>query len=181
MAEKAAVGTAAPHAGGHAKAFPPLDPGTFAPQLVWLALSFGLLYLILKRAALPRIGEVIEERRGRIRRDLEQAEKLKIDTERALTSYEEALSAARLRANTEAKNLREVLAKEIEAQRTKTEAEIARELAAAEQGIAESKAAALTGLDEVAADVATAIVARLTGTQVSKAEVEKALTMRAAE
>ena len=52
---------------GHAKVFPPLDPATFVPQLVWLAISFGLLYLLLKRVALPRVGEVIEERADRIR------------------------------------------------------------------------------------------------------------------
>ena len=57
--------------------FPPLDAGTFAPQLIWLALTFGLLYLLLKRFYLPRVGEVIEERRERIQRDLAQAEKLK--------------------------------------------------------------------------------------------------------
>ena len=70
MATNSTVSTAVPHEAGHAKVFPPLDSGTFAPQLIWLALTFGLLYLLLKRFYLPRVGEVIEERRERIQRDL---------------------------------------------------------------------------------------------------------------
>lgn len=58
--------TVVPESAGPAKVFPPLDADTFAPQLVWLALSFGLLYLLLKRIVLPRVSEVIEERGDRI-------------------------------------------------------------------------------------------------------------------
>ena len=89
MADKVGAqkaGTAVPEGVGPGKVFPPLDPGTFAPQLIWLALTFGLLYLILKRVVLPRVGEVIEERGDRIKRDLAQAEKLKADTEKALAN-----------------------------------------------------------------------------------------------
>ena len=95
MATNSTTGTATPPEAGHAKVFPPLDSGTFAPQLIWLALSFGLLYLLLKRFCLPRVGEVIEERRERVERDLRQADRLKVETEQALGSYERALGEAR--------------------------------------------------------------------------------------
>ena len=120
MAQKA--GTAVPDSGTPAKVFPPLDPGTFAPQLVWLALTFGLLYLLLKRVALPRVGEVIEERADRIKRDLEQAEKLKADTEAALADYEQALGEARAKANAMAKGMRDTLTAEVDKERAKVDA-----------------------------------------------------------
>ena len=69
MAEKASAGTAIPGGEGHAKAFPPLDATTFVPQLIWLELTFGVLYVLMKRIALPRVGEMIEERSERIKRD----------------------------------------------------------------------------------------------------------------
>ena len=179
MAETAAT-TAVP-GGGHTQAFPPLDPTTFAPQLVWLALTFGLLYVLLQRIALPRIDSMLKERSDRIRRDLEQAEKLKVDTERALGSYERALGEARARAGALAKGMREALDAEIEAQRKKVDEEIGRQLAAAEHSIGEAKAKALAGVGDIAAELASAIVARLIGKQVSKDEVQRALKVRAAE
>jgi F-type H+-transporting ATPase subunit b len=179
MAETTA-GTAVAAAGGHHK-FPPLDSTTFAPQLVWLALTFGLLYVLLKRVALPRIGEMIEQRGDRIRRDLEQAEKLKIDTQQALDDYERALGEARAKAGALAKDVRERLNADIQQQRTAIDNEIAHQLAAAERSIGETKAKALTSVGDIAADVAAAIVARLTGREVSRDEVRRALETRAAE
>src|SRR6185295_5936293 len=113
MAEKNTATTSAAEGVGPKKVFPPLDPGTFAPQLVWLAISFGLLYVLLKRVALPRVGEVIEERADRIRRDLDQAEKLKTETARALAAYEQALAEARGRANGIVKTMRDTLTAEV--------------------------------------------------------------------
>jgi F-type H+-transporting ATPase subunit b len=166
---------------GHAKVFPPLDPGTFVPQLFWLALSFGLLYLLLKRFALPRVGEVIEERRERIQRDLQKAEDLKAETEQALATYEKALAEAHTKASGIAKDIRDKLAAELDAERSKVEAEIAAKTSAAEARIAQSKASAMARVNEIAADTAGAIVARLTGREVSKDEVQRALMQRAAE
>jgi F-type H+-transporting ATPase subunit b len=179
MAQKA--GTAVPESAGHAKVFPPLDPGTFAPQLIWLALIFGLLYLILKRVALPRVGEVIEERRDRVKRDLDQAEKLKADTEAALAEYEQALAAARAKANALAKGMRDKLTAEVDKERGKVEAEIAAKLTEAERSIADTKSRALASVGDIASEVAGAIVSRLIGTEVSKDEVKRALVQRAAE
>ena len=99
MADKVTTGTAVPEGIGPKKVFPPLDHTTFVPQLVWLALTFGLLYVLLKRFALPRVSEVIEERRERIDRDLAKAEALKVETEQALATYERAIGEARARAN----------------------------------------------------------------------------------
>ena len=73
---------------------PQLNPADFSPQLVWLAITFAVLYLILARVALPRIGEVIEERKDRVQRDLDAAERFKAETDAALAAYEKALNDA---------------------------------------------------------------------------------------
>src|SRR6185295_9776431 len=92
------------------KVFPPLDATTFAPQLFWLALTFCLLYVLMKRLALPKVEAAIKERRQSIEGDLKTAEKLKAETQLALSRYELALSEARERASAIAKDLRDKMA-----------------------------------------------------------------------
>jgi F-type H+-transporting ATPase subunit b len=180
MATNSTAGTAASHEAGHSKTFPPLDSETFAPQLIWLALTFGLLYLLLKRFCLPRVGEVIEERRERIERDLRQADKLKAETEQALSNYERALGEARGKAQAIVKGMRDTLSVEMEKERGTVEAQIAAKVADAEVRIAQTKAGALARVSEIAGELAAAIVARLSGREVSKDEVAKALVSRQA-
>src|SRR5215510_7737835 len=179
MAKTATTGT--PGDAPHAKVFPPLDASTFAPQLVWLALTFALLYVILKRAVLPRVGEVIEERSDRIKRDLAQAEELKVETDKALAHYEQALSDARAQAGAIVKTMRDRLADEVGKERAKVDAQIAAKLAEAETRIAETKSRALAGVGDIASEVAGTIVTRLIGAEPTKDEVKRALLQRAAE
>ena len=53
---------------------PQLNPVDWGPQLLWLLITFGILYLLMVHVALPRIGSVIEARAARIANDLAKAE-----------------------------------------------------------------------------------------------------------
>jgi len=163
------------HDGGHIKSFPPLDASTFAPQLIWLAITFVALYLIMARIALPRIATVIEERRDRVANDLDQAEQLKRKTEDAIAAYEEAITKARAKAHGLAQAARDKLNIEIEREQADVMAEIAAMTTEAETRIQGSKAAALSHVNEVAADTAEAIVRTLIGGRVTKADVTDAV------
>ena len=70
MAEPAAH-TAVP-AEGHKAGFPPFQRETFASQLVWLVIAFVLLYALVAKFALPRVGGIFAARqdckRGRYAR-----------------------------------------------------------------------------------------------------------------
>jgi F-type H+-transporting ATPase subunit b len=172
LAALAAAGAAAADKKG---GLPQLHVPDFPPQLIWLALTFGVLYIVLARVALPRIGEVIEERRDRIQRDLDEAERLKIETEKALAAYEQALAAARGKAMAIARETRDRLAGEAEQERARVEAQVAAKLAEAEKRISDMKTKALTQVNEIATEIAGAIVAKLIGAEVSADEVRHAL------
>jgi F-type H+-transporting ATPase subunit b len=178
---KVHTGTEVPEGVGPGKVFPPLDPTGVAPQLFWLAVMFALLYLLLKRFALPRVSDVIEERRERIERDVAKAEALKGETEQALFSYERALGEARAKAGALAKDVHAKLTAEVDAERAKIDAEIAGQVAAAEARITQDRARAMAGVGEIAGETAGAIVAKLIGREVSQDEVKRALMQRAAE
>lgn len=169
------TGTVA-HEGAAGGGFPPFNPDTFAPQLIWLALTFVALYYLLSKIALPRIGEVIEERSERIQRDLDLAERMKADTEAALAAYEQALADARGKAGTIAKDMRERLSAEADRERGRVEGQLATKIAEAETRIATTKAKALASVTEIAEQTVGDVVSTVSGISVSAEEVKRALS-----
>jgi F-type H+-transporting ATPase subunit b len=160
---------------------PQLNAPDFEPQLFWLAVTFVLLYWIMAKIALPRIGEVIEERRDRIQRDLAAAERLKGETDKALAAYEQALADARGSATAIARQTRDNLNAEVDKERKAVEDQLARKLADAEAAISATKTKALTSVKDIAADTAVAIVGTLTNVNVAKDEVDRALASASAD
>lgn len=155
---------------------PQLNATDFAPQLFWLAVTFALLYWIMAKVALPRIGEVIEERRERIQRDLAAAERLKGETETALETYEKALADARGNASAIARQTRDSLAAEVDKERKSVEDQLAKKLADAEASISATKEKALASVKDIAGDTAASIVSALTNVNVSKDEIVRAVS-----
>ncbi len=151
------------HGGDHGGVFPPFDPATFGSQLIWLALTFGALYVVMSRMALPRIGGILEQRESRITGDLREAERLRQETEKAVASYEAALAEARTNAQQIAQETRESIRVDIEGKRAAVEADLAAKVSAAEQRVAATKNAVLANVDDIAAETAAALVGRLTG------------------
>ena len=170
-----AEGTAA-HGGGHeGGVFPPLDQSTFPSQIFWLIIFFAALYLLMSRFALPRIGAIIQSRQAKIDSDLGRAQALKDETESAVKAYEKALADARGRAGDIARETREAVAKQVEAEQHKLDEALAAKIADAEGKISKSKAKALESVEDIAAESAAEIVAALTGTKVTKTALAKAL------
>ncbi len=154
---------------------PQLDPLNFSSQLVWLAISFVVLYLFLARVALPRIANVIEQRQDRVSRDLDEAEKLKTETENAIVAYEQSMAEARSKAHAIAQETRDKLNAEVEDKRISVESKLSEKMAEAENRIMAAKEAALTQINEVASDTAGALVEALIGKKIPGAEIEKAV------
>jgi F-type H+-transporting ATPase subunit b len=163
------------HGDAHAVSFPPFETETFAGQLLWLAITFVLLYLLLSRLVLPRLGGIIENRRETISRDLDGAAALKTRAEEAGVAYETALSEAKARAHALAQETRAALSADAEAKRKSLEADLHKRLAEAERTIAERKAAAMTSVRGIAGDAAVAIVERILGKAPAPKAVEAAL------
>ena len=150
--------------GGPKPPFPPFNKETFASQLLWFAIAFIALYLIISRIAIPRISGIMEARSNRIAEDLAAANRLKEQSDAALADYEKALADARARAQALANETRDKLNAEAEVTRKQLEAQLNVKLADAEKVIAATKTAAMSNIEAVAVDTAIAIVERLIGT-----------------
>ncbi len=168
------AGTEAPPPGQH-EAFPPFDSTWFASQLLWLAITFVILYYIMAKVALPRIGGILEDRRDRIASDLDMAERLRQESEEAEATYDKALANARAKAFTIAETAREEAKAAADAQRSEAEAALNQQLAAAESRIGEIKSKALSDVGAIAAEATEAIVGALTGSVISRDEADAAV------
>ena len=155
---------------------PQLEPLDWAPQLIWLVITFTILYLLMTYVALPRIGSVIDARMQRIADDLAAAETLRRETEEAIAAYEQALAEAKQRAHAISDEGRARLKADIEGERQKLEAQLSAKAAEAEARITEAKNAAMKDVNAVAADVASDVVRRLIGVAPSDAETKQAVT-----
>lgn len=151
------------HGGGEHGAFPPFDPATWGSQLLWLAITFGALYLLMSRVALPRVEAILESRSNRIAGDLAAAGRMKDETDAAIAAYEQALAEARQNAHAIAQQARDEARAKIDADRARTEAGLQEKLDAAEARITEVKSQALAEVDAIAKDAAEAMVELLVG------------------
>src|ERR1700761_150518 len=117
---------------GHT-AFPPFQSEHFPSQLIWLAISFVLLYVLMARIALPRIGAIFAERSRLIGDDLTTANRLKEQANAAHAAYEKALGDARARAQGIASATRQQQAHEAEEMHKRLEAQLHERLGAGRQ------------------------------------------------
>ena len=155
--------------------FPPFHAETFASQLVWLAISFGVLYLLIARVAIPRIGGIMTARSDHVAGNLAEANTYKDQSDAALAAYEKSLADARGRAQTLANETRDKLNAESEKNRRALEGELNAKLAKAEETIAGTKNAAMANVHGIAVETAAAIVERLVGTRPAGPSVEAAV------
>jgi F-type H+-transporting ATPase subunit b len=143
--------------------FPPFDPVNFASQIFWFVLAFVVLYILMSRVALPQIGGIIDKRRGRIDGDLQEAERLKGDTDKAIAAYEEALATARRNAQSIAEETRNSIKADLDTKRKAVETELSGKMTEAEGRIQATKTQALGRVGEIASETAAAVVRQLTG------------------
>jgi F-type H+-transporting ATPase subunit b len=154
---------------------PQLDYHTFVPQLVWLAISFVVLYILMSTLALPKVRAAIEGRRRRLDDDLGRAAALKEEAAAALDAYQKTLAAARAAAQETLRQTGEKLAAEAAERQRQLAVTLAEQIAAAEARIAAGKEQALSEIRGIAAEVGGAVVEKLIGAAPSSAAMTSAV------
>ena len=153
--------TGAEHASG---GMPQLDFSTFSNQIFWLAVTLVIIYLVLSRVALPRIGAVLAERQGTITNDLAAAEELRQKAVQAEAAYQTALTTARAEAAKIVVAAKADIQKDLDKAMAKADAEIAAKAAESEKAIADIRAGSAAAVKAVAQDTVRELVATLGGT-----------------
>ena len=133
---------------------PQLDFSTFMPQIFWLFVSLSILYLILSKYALPRVSDVIEERKDIIAHDIDEAKKFSLDSERAIEDLSLKMSKAKSESQQIINNALIEVKDKNEAKKEKIILEINEEILDAEKEIFAKKEIALKDVAKISKELA---------------------------
>ncbi|HKP23361.1 MAG TPA: F0F1 ATP synthase subunit B' [Dongiaceae bacterium] len=154
---------------------PQFNPEFFAPQLVWLGITFLVLYLLMSKLILPRITSILNQREDRIDGNLQRAEALKEEAAQVLAAYQKAIADARAQAQAALAKAGADIAAETAQREAAFAKKMAEQTAAAEAGIRSAKAKALTDVRGIAAEVAVLMAGKITGAPVEADAVANAV------
>jgi len=160
---------------------PQLDVSTFAPQLVWLAITFIALYLLMWKLGLPRVDAIIEARRKRLDGDLAYAAEIKAEAEAVIAAYQKTIAEARAQAQATIRERTERFAAEAAEQQRQLAEALTEQTKAAEREIGAAKERAFAEIRNVAVDVARSVTEKLTGRPADEGKLIPAVDRAMAE
>ncbi len=164
-------------AAARAEGMPQLDFSTplTVSQVVWGAIIFVVLYILLSRTGLPLVASVLEERAAKIGKDLDEARAAKASADAGMEEAEEATAKARTQAQGAINAALEEAKKAAAVQAEALNARLEQQLQAAEAQITQARASAMSAIRQVATDAAATVVTRLTGTAPDAARLDSAI------
>ncbi|HVY17683.1 MAG TPA: hypothetical protein VHB27_20860 [Rhodopila sp.] len=144
-------------------------------QVVWGAIIFIVLYILLARGGLPRVASVLDERAAKISADLDAARAAKAkadaDSAQALTAQKQARADAQNAINAAVNEAKAAAASQAET----LNARLDKQLHDAEAQIAQARVSAMGAVRQVATETASLVVSRLSGVPANAAAVDKAV------
>ena len=148
---------------------------TYASQIFWLLVVFGLIYFVIGRGMLPRIEAVVDQRDQRIAGDLAAAEAARATADATEEAWRTRMATVRgdALAATNAAKSQGAIAAEVRVKAA--DAEAATRLAQAEAAILRAKDEAMASIEAAAAEAAQAMVAKLAGIDVDAASASGAV------
>lgn len=141
---------------------------TYASQIFWLLIVFGLIYFGIGQSMLPKIEKTIEARDAKIAGDLAAAEAARAKADETEEGYRAKMDTARAEALKATQAAKAASAADAEKRVKAADAELAAKGAEADARIKSAQANALAGIEDVATEAAQEIVAKVSGAVVGR-------------
>ncbi len=141
---------------------------TYASQIFWMLVVFGLIYFGIGRSMLPRIEATMDGRAARVADDLAAAQAARRTADETEEAYRTRMGEARAAAQRAAQEAKASAAAESEAKVKAADAVSAERMTTAQAGLKAQAIAAMAAIEDVAAEAAQDIVTRLSGAAVSR-------------
>ncbi len=169
MTETAETAGEVHHASG---GLPQFDPTWWPSQLLWLALTFAVLYFVFSRSTLPRLGGIIESRALRIENDMKAAEALSAQAEQVKADYEQALKKASASASETIKATDDAAKAKLTTALADFRTRFDAEIAATEARLVKSSATAMLDMNKIAAEIAAQAAEKIAGIPADQSQAE---------
>ena len=150
---------------------PQLDFSTFLPQIFWLFISLSFLYIVLSRYALPRVSDVIEERKDIIAQDIDSAKEYSEESEKAIEELNLKLSEAKTSSQNLINKSLQDITEDNEIKKSNLIKEINNEISEAEGEIKEKKETALAEISSISESLAIEMLESLSVGEIDKGKI----------
>ncbi len=150
---------------------PQLDFSTFLPQIFWLFISLSFLYIVLSRYALPRVSDVIEERKDIIAQDIDSAKEYSEESEKAIEELNLKLSEAKKSSQNLINKSIQDIKEDSEIKKSSLIKKINNEISEAEGEIKEKKETALAEISSISESLAIEMLESLSVGEIDKGKI----------
>ena len=150
---------------------PQLDFSTFLPQIFWLLISLSFLYIVLSRYALPRVSDVIEERKDIIAQDIDSAKEYSVESEKAIEELNLKLSEAKTSSQNLINKSIQDIKEDSEIKKSSLIKEINNQISEAEGEIKEKKETALAEISSISESLAIEMLENLSVGEIDKGKI----------
>jgi F-type H+-transporting ATPase subunit b len=160
-----------------AEGMPQLDFRTplTVSQVVWGAIIFVVLYILLARTGLPLVSSVLEERATKIAKDLDEAREAKASADAGMREAEQATAKAHAQSQAAINAALNDAKQAAAAQAEELNARLEKQLQDSEAQIAQARGSAMSVLRQVATETAATVVTRLSGAPPDAARLDAAV------
>jgi F-type H+-transporting ATPase subunit b len=156
---------------GESGGMPQLNPEFWISQIVWLVLTFGILYVVLSKLILPKISDNLESRKSQILENIEMAETQREESEKKLKEFEKIILESKLEAKNHFNEVRQKILDDISNKRTAIEKDIDKEISAAEEEINNLKIDSSEKIKNIAVETSSELIKQLIGEEVNNSSV----------
>lgn len=133
----------------------------YASQLFWLAIFFGAIFVVIGLGMLPKIQSTVDKRDSQIANDLAEAEKARERADALEEDHRKAMDKARGQSALAVAEAKAVAARQTEQRLAEADASVEAKLGEAQARIAQAREAALSELQDVAADATLQMAERV--------------------
>ena len=156
---------------GESSGMPQLNPEFWVSQIVWLVLTFGILYIVLSKLILPKISNNLESRKSQILENIETAETQREESEKKLKEFEKIILESKLEAKNYFNEARQKILEDINNKKVALEKDIDNEISAAEQEVNNLKITSSEKIKKIAIETSSELIKQLIGEEANNSNI----------